>query len=94
MLRTTLYSCDACCRSKCPWYQPYGLVQTLLVLDGPWKFVSLDFIIEFPSSKRFDIILNIVDWLTNMTHFLPYINNTNSRETTYLVMHEVFISAS
>ena len=38
-----------------------SITPDLLVPDSSWKFISLDFIIELPSSKGFDEILIVDD---------------------------------
>ena len=50
-------TCDTCCRAKMPRHHPYGLLQPLPVPYGPWKSISIDFIIDLPSSKGYDAIL-------------------------------------
>ena len=39
--------------------------------EGPWKSISLDFIMDLPPSKGFDSILTVVDRFTEMAHFIP-----------------------
>ena len=60
------------------------------ILESPWKSISLDFIIDLPPSKVFDVILTIVDHFTKMTHFLPYTKAITSQEIADLLMWEVF----
>ena len=54
------------------------------------KVFLMDFIIDLPISKSFDVILTIVDRFTKMAHFLPCTKTINSKETTDIIMKEVF----
>ena len=83
-------TCDACCRSKIPRHQPYGLLQPLPTPIGPWKSISLDFITDLPLSKGYDTILTVVDRFTKMAHFLPCVKTFTSQQMVNLVMREVF----
>jgi transposase InsO family protein len=71
-------------------HRPFGLLQPLPILDGPWKSISIDFITDLPLSKGFDAILTVVDRFTKMTHFIQCTKTINSEETANMVMQEVF----
>jgi hypothetical protein len=47
----------------------------LPIPDAPWQSISMDSIIKLPLSKGFDSILVIVDRLTKMAHFIPYMEH-------------------
>ena len=64
-------TCDTCCRAKMPRHHPYGLLEPLPIPIKPWQSIALDFIIDLPVSKVFDVILTVVDRYTKMAHFLP-----------------------
>jgi len=38
-------TCDACARNKIPHCRRHGQLYSLLILTGPWKSVSIDFIV-------------------------------------------------
>ena len=73
-----------------PRRRPFGLLHPLPIPDGPWKSISLDFIVDLPPSEGFDAILTVVDRFTKMAHFIPCTKTTNSEETANMVMREVF----
>jgi hypothetical protein len=63
-------SCNTCSRSKNPRHCPYGLLQPLPIPRQPWSSVSIYFITDLPSSRNFDAIFIIIDWLTKMVYFV------------------------
>jgi hypothetical protein len=64
-------TCDTCSRSKIPRHRPYGLLQPLPIPETPWTSISMDFIVDLPKSKSFDLVFVVVDRLTKMAHFVP-----------------------
>jgi hypothetical protein len=84
MLQVT--TCDICSRSKVPRHRPYGLLCPLPIPKKPWSLVSMDFIIHLPSSKAFDSIFVVVNWLTKMVHFMPCNKRVTGEEHTRLFM--------
>ena len=67
-----------------------GLLHPLRILKRPWKSISLDFITDLSPSKGVDAILTILDQFTMMTHFMKCLKRISGKETTNLVMREVF----
>jgi hypothetical protein len=63
--------CDQCHRSKNFPKRPHGPLQPLEVPSGPWTSISYDLITGLPPVKGFNAILNVVDRLTKMAHFIP-----------------------
>jgi hypothetical protein len=45
----------------------------LPVPPRPWHKVGLDYLTHLPISNGFDNVLIVVDHMTQMAHFLPYI---------------------
>jgi len=64
-------TCDACAHNKTSRHAPYGPLQPLPVPPGPWKSVSMDFIVELPPSDGLDAIYVCMDRFTKMAHFIP-----------------------
>jgi hypothetical protein len=54
-------TCDICSRSKVLCHCSYGLLRPLPIFKKPWSTISMDFIIDLPSSKAFDSIFVVVD---------------------------------
>ncbi|MBW0467584.1 hypothetical protein O181_007299 [Austropuccinia psidii MF-1] len=47
-------SCQQCSRNKNIHHKKFGLLKPLPVPNGPWIFLSMDFITQFPLSNSFD----------------------------------------
>ena len=63
---------------------PYGQLQPLPIPPGPWKSVSMDFIVQLLRSDGYDAVYVCVDRLTKMTHFIPMNTTVMVKETTQL----------
>lgn len=69
---------ETCGRTKPKQGKPEGLLQPLQIAEGPWKPVSMDYIVELPNSKGFNSILVIFDCFTKMAHFIPTMTKVTS----------------
>jgi hypothetical protein len=83
-------TCDICFYSKVPRHRPYRLLHPLPNLKRLWSSISMDFIIDLPSSKAFDSIFVVVDRLTKMAHFMPWNKIVTSEETARLFMDNIY----
>mgnify|MGYP002775942376 CR=1 FL=1 len=83
-------TCDTCCRVKMPKRHPYGLLEPLPIPSKLWKSISLDFTVDVSDLKGFNGFLIMVDRYTKLAHFVPCTKEIISKETTRIVMHEVF----
>ena len=82
--------CDArYCSKFNPLHQPYGLIQPL-----PWDFIALDFIIDLPSYKGFDGIINalVLNVFTNEVNELLFGLNVPHHMSHHLVFHTYITS--
>ena len=61
LVKEFLTTCDICSHSKIPRHRPYGLLRPLEILEKPWTSISMDFIVDLPSSKGFASIFVVVD---------------------------------
>ncbi|MBW0544041.1 hypothetical protein O181_083756 [Austropuccinia psidii MF-1] len=50
-------SCQQCSRNKNIHHKSFGLLKPLPTPNGPWNWLSMDFITQFPLSDSFDSIL-------------------------------------
>jgi IS30 family transposase len=66
------------------------LLRPLPIPKKPWSSISMDFIIDLPSSKAFDSIFVVVDRLTKMAYFMPYNKTVTSEETARLFMDNIY----
>jgi hypothetical protein len=52
--------------------KPGGVLQPLSILDRKWDDISMNFIVGLPLiAHKFDLIWEIIDWLTKSAHFIP-----------------------
>src|ERR1044072_148843 len=67
-----VYACLTCQKSKVEHQKPAGLRQSLEIPEWKWDRISMDFVTGLPNTPRgHDVILVIVDRLTESTHFIP-----------------------
>jgi hypothetical protein len=83
-------TCGIWSHSKVPRHRPYGLLRPLPILKKPWSLISMDFIINLPSSKAFDSIFVVVDRLTKMAHSVPYNKMVTSKEIARFFMDNIY----
>jgi hypothetical protein len=83
-------SYDTCSRLKNPRYYPYEFLQPLPIPRQPWSSISMDFIIDLPSSRNFDTIYIIVDRLIKMAHFVPCKKTITWEEIARLFVDNVY----
>ena len=85
--------CIRCQRGKPRRHKPYGTLMPLPVPDGPWQWVTMDFITDLPKSKflgmEYDSILVVVDRFTKMAHFVPSRKDVRADELAQVFIHEV-----
>jgi len=64
-------TCLICQQNRTLNKKQAGLLQPLLIPQGPWENVSMDFIVNLPPSRGFDAIMVVVDRFSKMAHFIP-----------------------
>uniref|UniRef100_A0A670IJD3 Gypsy retrotransposon integrase-like protein 1 n=1 Tax=Podarcis muralis TaxID=64176 RepID=A0A670IJD3_PODMU len=82
--------CDVCRRAKGPTGRPPGLLQPLPVPPRPWHTVSLDFVVDLPSSRGCTCLLVFSDHFTKMVHCVPCPSVPTAKETAQLYLQHVF----
>ena len=85
-----ILTCNQCNCCKPNRHKPYGLLQPLPIPSGPWKSISMDFIVSLPKSNNHDAILVIVDCLTKAAHFIPTTNQINTFNTAKLFLNNIY----
>lgn len=86
--------CEVCCKTKPRRARPEGLLNPLSIPEGPWKSVSLDYIVELPKSDGYNAILVMVDRFTKMAYFAPTTTNCTASETAKLLFDHVMTKHS
>jgi hypothetical protein len=64
-------SCITCQQAKSDRSKHLGLLQPLVVPEGVWQVVTMDFVEGLPQSGAANCILVVVNKFTKYTHFLP-----------------------
>ena len=64
-------SCHLCQQEKAPRHPRHSELASLPVLDSPWKGLSCDFITSLSVSNSKELILEFVDRMTKIFHFIP-----------------------
>ncbi|MBW0567021.1 hypothetical protein O181_106736 [Austropuccinia psidii MF-1] len=83
-------SCQQCSRNKNIHNKKFGLLKPLLIANGPWIFLSMDFITQLPLSNSFDSILVTVDRFSKMTVFIPAMSSITSLDLAHLSIKNIF----
>lgn len=58
-------------------------------LFRPWVAITLDLIVELPVSAGHTVVLAVVDQLTKMAHFTPFVHLPSAEEMTQLLVIHV-----
>ncbi|MBW0568077.1 hypothetical protein O181_107792, partial [Austropuccinia psidii MF-1] len=83
-------SCQQCSRNKNIHHKKFGLLKPLLIPNGPWICLSMDFITQLPLSNSFDSILAIVDRFSKMAVFIPTMYSKTSLDLAHLFIKNIF----
>ncbi|MBW0519458.1 hypothetical protein O181_059173 [Austropuccinia psidii MF-1] len=83
-------SCQHCSRNKNIHHKKFGLLKPLPIPNGPWSFLSMDFITQFPLSNSFDSILVIVDRFSKVGVFISTISSITSLDLAHLFIKNIF----
>jgi len=70
--------CDACQRNKNCIEQPTGKLMPNSIPEKSWTHISADFITKLPLAQGYDLILVVVNRLTEMVHFIPTMEKTSA----------------
>ena len=83
-------SCITCQKIKSVRNRDYGKLMPLPIATGPWKSISMDFIVKLPISEGFDSILVVVDRFSKMCHLIPCNERIDAPQTANLLLRNVF----
>ena len=64
-------TCDLCLRTKAQRHPPVGELVPLPIPEFRWDTISVDFIVELPESHGYDVVMNVVDSVSKVSHFIP-----------------------
>ena len=87
--------CNVCQRIKVFKHKSFEKLSFLSVSEMSWKEIFMNFIIDLPSSKRedvvYDVILVIVDKCTKMIKYLTVIIKIDVAKLTKLFFEEIVL---
>ncbi|MBW0510191.1 hypothetical protein O181_049906 [Austropuccinia psidii MF-1] len=83
-------SFQQCSRRKNIHHKKFGLLKPLPIPNGPWIFLSIDFITQLPLSNSFYLILVIVDRFPKMAVFIPIMSSITSLDLAHLFIKNIF----
>jgi hypothetical protein len=69
---------------------PTGELQPLPILEGHWKTISVDFIIELPESGGYDTIMVVVDSAGKQSHFVETVTTITATGAANLYLRNVW----
>jgi len=69
---------------------PVGKLHPLRILDSQWDMLSIDFVVELPSSSRHDAVMTVVDSVSKRVHFIPMHTTVTAKGAARLFLHQVW----
>ena len=81
-------TCDLCLCTKVQQSLPVRELSPLPTPESCWDTISIDFIVELPESHGYDAIMNVVDSVSKVSHFiLTHTTITALRAARLFLMH-------
>ena len=63
-------TCDLCLRTKAQCQPPIGELAPLPIPEFCWDTISVDFIVKLPEAHGYNAVMNAVDSVSKMSHFI------------------------
>jgi hypothetical protein len=82
--------CLTCQQNRTLNKKQAGMLQPLLIPEGPWESVSMDFMVSLPPLRGFDAIMVVVDRFSKMAHFIPMKDEATAQDMSRLFFTHVF----
>uniref|UniRef100_A0A803K1K2 Gypsy retrotransposon integrase-like protein 1 n=1 Tax=Xenopus tropicalis TaxID=8364 RepID=A0A803K1K2_XENTR len=89
-VKTFVSSCSVCQRSKSSHHRSQGLLNPLPIPEKPWSHISMDFVVELPSSQGKTVIWVVVDRFSKMAHFIPLPHLPSAKTLADLFIMHIF----
>src|SRR5208282_6669074 len=85
--------CVLCQRCNARNHAPYGHLVPLPEPDGPWQWITMDFVTDLPLAKYngqvYDSILVVMDRFSKMVHYIPSRKDIDAKTLSDVFMREV-----
>ena len=83
-------SCENCARNKVSRHKKYDYLRPLEIPDRPWRSIEIDFLCGLPESKKYTVIMVVVDRFSKMIHLIPFKNIPTAEETAEAFLKNIF----
>jgi len=81
---------DLCLRTKPTRQAPVGKLHLFRIPDSRWDMLSVDFVVELPSSSGHDAVMTVVDPVLKRVHFIPTHTTVTAEGAAWLFLHQVW----
>jgi len=89
-IRQYVSICNLCLRTKPMRQVLVGELHPLQIPDSRWDTLSIDFVVELPSSSRHDAVMTVVDSVSKQVHFIPMHTTVMAEGAARLFLHQVW----
>ncbi|MBW0513594.1 hypothetical protein O181_053309 [Austropuccinia psidii MF-1] len=83
-------SCQQCSRNKNIHHKEFGFLKPLSITNGPWIFLSMNFITQLPLSNSFYSMLVIVDRFLKIVVFIPTMSSITCLDLAHSFIKSIF----
>jgi hypothetical protein len=80
----------ATCQTTKIWLPVKVLLKPTKISEGPWKTITMDFIIDLPTSKGYDSILIVVNCYSKTIILSPCNKTITAEQTSQLLVDNVW----
>jgi len=81
---------DLCIRTKLIRQALVGELHPLWIPDLRWDMLSVDFVMKFPLSSRYDTVMTVVDSVSKQAYFIPTHTMVTVEGVARLFLHQVW----
>jgi len=89
-IRQYISTCDLCLRIKLTRQALVGELHPLRIPDLQWDTLSVDFVVELPSSSRHDVVMTVVDSVSKRVYFILTHTTVIAEGAARLFLHQVW----
>ena len=89
-VRQYVRHCHVCKRSKSSCFKKQGVLQPLSIPEQRWQDINIDLITGIPEMQGHDVILNVVDRLSKVRHYIETSKELNAESLADLFLKHVW----